>query len=76
MTASSAMDADASRRLDEYCDTIGDVLGHKKRRESFALYTRAFKVILLRTAREIMKYDIGIAVISVGHGAFEYVGIS
>ncbi len=38
MTATPAMDADAARRLDEYCDAIGDVLGHKKRRESFALY--------------------------------------
>jgi SRSO17 transposase len=38
MTTSSTMDADARRRLDEYCTAIGGVLGHKKRRESFALY--------------------------------------
>lgn len=35
----TAIEADPQRRLDEYCDKIGAVLGHKKRRESFALYT-------------------------------------
>jgi SRSO17 transposase len=33
-----SMDRDAERRLGEFFDRIGDVLGHKKRRESFALY--------------------------------------
>lgn len=37
---STATDADPQRRLDDYCDKIGAVLGHKKRRESFALYTQ------------------------------------
>jgi SRSO17 transposase len=32
------MDADATRRLGEYFAEIGDVLGHKKRRASFATY--------------------------------------
>jgi SRSO17 transposase len=32
------MDAAAERRLDEYFDRIGDVLGRKGRRESFAVY--------------------------------------
>ena len=36
---STAIDAAPHRRLDDYCDKIGRVLGHKKRRESFALYT-------------------------------------
>src|SRR5215470_15067142 len=38
--------------------------------------TRAFKVILLRTARETMEYDIGIEVTSAGHGVLEDIGVS
>lgn len=32
-------DADASRRLETYVESIGELLGRKERRESFAIYT-------------------------------------
>lgn len=37
--ATHADHADPQARLDSFCDKIGTVLRHKKRRESFALYT-------------------------------------
>lgn len=34
------MDAAAEKRLQQYIDGIGDILGHPQRREAFALYTQ------------------------------------